>query len=80
MISFNLTALTQPTLLIQRKAKPAIFSPEKLFRIYPTRIHNFNLQQKQSFRFKLIFFNHGTKILQEENYGRHHNHIPYRRR
>ena len=50
MISFNLTALTQPTLSIQRKAKPAIFSPEKtpdhqLECIYPNSINQLNASQ-----------------------------------
>ena len=35
MISFNLTALTQPTLSIQRKSKTRIIFPRKTFRILP---------------------------------------------
>ena len=59
---------------------PQYFPQKNLSEFHPTLIHNFNLQQKQSLRFKLIFFNHGTKTFQEENHGRHDNHIPYRRR
>ena len=59
--------------------KPQYFPQKNLSEFHPTLIHNFNLQQKQSLRFKLIFFNHGTKIFQEENHGRHDNHISYRR-
>ena len=78
MISFNPTALTQPTPLIQRKAKARhIFPQENLSEFYQTLIHNFNLQQKQSLRLKLIFFNHGTKTFQAEGHGRHDHHIPY---
>ena len=35
MISFNLTALTQPTLSIQRKSKPRDIFPRKIFKILP---------------------------------------------
>ena len=63
------------------KGKTPQYFPQKNFsESHPTLIHDFNLQQKQSLRFKLISFNHGTKIFQEENHGRHDNHIPYRRR
>ena len=78
MISFNLTALTRSTLLIQRKAKT--FPQKNLSELYPTFIHHFNLQQKQSLPFKPIFLNNGTKIFQEESHGRQDHHIPYRRR
>ena len=40
MISFNLTALTQLTLSIQRKSKPAIFSPGKPLKILPN-LHSY---------------------------------------
>ena len=40
MISFNITALTQPTLSIQRKSKTRHIFPKKLFRILPN-IHSY---------------------------------------
>ena len=81
MISFNLTALTRETPSIQRKEETRnIFPQQNPPKFYPTFIHSFNLQQKQSFYFKFIIFNHGTKFFQETSHGRHVLHIPYRRR
>ena len=57
-----------------------MFHQKNLSDFDPTLNHDFNLQQKQSLRFKFISFNHGTKRFQEENHGRHDNHILYRRR
>ena len=59
---------------------PHYFPQENLSELYPTFIHHFNLQQKQSLPFKHIFLNNGTKIVQEESHGRQDHHIPYRRR
>ena len=69
-----------PTNPLNCGKNPQYFPQKNLSEFHPTLIHNFNLQQKQSLRFKLISFNHGTKIFQEENHGQHDNHIPYRRR
>ena len=81
MISFNLTALTQPTLSIQRKSKTRDIFPRKTFQNFtqlPFIVSIFNKNSR--FPSKLSFFNHGTKAFQEQTLHRDVHHIPYRRR
>ena len=81
MISFNPIALTQPTLLIQRKAKARHIFPRKTFQNFTQFSFTVSIFNKNSrFALNLFFFNHGTKILQEESHGRNHNNILDRRR
>ena len=82
MISFNPTALTQPTPLIQRKAKTRQFFPRKTFQNFTQLSFATSIFTKKvaSLRFKLIFFNRGTKTFQAESHGRHDHDIPYRGR
>ena len=70
---------TNPLHSTKRK-KPRNFPFENPPKLYPIFIHRFNLQPKQSLQIKLIPFDNGTKISQEESHGRHDHHIPYRRR
>ena len=81
MISFNLTALTQPTLAIQWKSKTRHSSPRKTFQKF-TQLSFIILIFNKNNRFALTlnFFNHGTKAFQEKSSRRYDHHIPHRRR
>ena len=70
MISFNLTALTQPTLSIQRKSKTRHIFPRKTFQNFTKLSFIVSIFNKNS-RFALIlsFFNHGTKAFQEKAFA-----------
>ena len=81
MISFNLTALTQPTLSIQRKSKTRHIFPEKPFRFLPNFHSYFQSSTKTvALLQNLSLFNHGTETFQEKSLRTHDYHIPYRRR
>ena len=81
MISFNLTALTQPIPSIQRKSKTRDIFPRKTFQNFTRLSFKLSIFNKNSrFPSKLSFFNHGTKAFQEKSLRRYDYHIPYRRR
>ena len=81
MISFNLTALTQPTLSIQRKSKTRHIFPRKTFQNFTQLSFIVSIFNKNSrFALTLSFFNHDTKAFQEKSLRRNDHHIPHRRR
>ena len=70
MISFNLTALTQPTLSIQRKSKTRdIFPQENLSQFYPIFIHIINVHTTQLFQFTNSLNKYGSTPFQKESDG-----------
>ena len=70
MISFNLTALTQATLSIQRKSKTRHIFPRKTFRNFTQLSFIVSIFNKNSrFALTLSFFNHGTKTFQEKAFA-----------
>ena len=81
MISFNLTALTQPTLSIQRKSKTRHIFPRKTLQNFTQLSFILSVFNKNSrFTSKLSLFNHGTETFQEKSLRTYDYHIPYRRR
>ena len=81
MISFNLTALTQPTLSIQRKSKTRDIFPRKTFQNFTQLSFIVSIFNKNSrFSSKLSSFNHGTKAFQRKSLRRYDHYIPYGRR
>ena len=70
MISFNLTALTQPTLSIQRKSKTRHIFPRKTFQNFTQLSFMVSIFNKNSrFALTLSFFNHGTKAFQKKAFA-----------
>ena len=70
MISFNLTAITEPTLSIQRKSKTRHIFPRKTFQKFTQLSFLVSIFNKNSrFALTLIFFNHGTKAFQEKAFA-----------
>ena len=72
MISFNLTALTQPTLSIQRKSKTRHIFPRKTFQNFTQLSFIVSIFTKNScfaLTLSFFFFNHGTKAFQEKAFA-----------